>query len=166
MMKCDFVRMMLTAMPSRFRPSRRTALGLLAAGAALTLRPRPLAAQLAAGTEAALVQLRAGRPLAEGRVTLRLPAIAENGNAVPLAVIVESPMTAAEHVRRIHVLADRNPAPEVASFELTPAMGRAQVDTRVRLGETQEVIAVAEMNDGRLFAARAEVKITIGGCGG
>jgi sulfur-oxidizing protein SoxY len=147
-------------------PGRRAALGLLAAGAAVTLVPRAGFAQLSAGTEAALERLRAGRPLGTGRVTLRAPAIAENGNAVPLAVSVESPMTAADHVRRIHVLADRNPAPEIAVFELTPAMGRAQADTRVRLGETQEVIAVAEMSDGSLFAARAEVKVTIGGCGG
>lgn len=102
----------------------------------------------------------------EGRVTLRLPAIAENGNNVPLSVAVESPMTAADHVRAIHVFAEKNPAPEIASFRLTPAMGRAQADTRIRLGVTQDVIALAEMQDGQVFIARAEVRVTIGGCGG
>jgi sulfur-oxidizing protein SoxY len=99
-------------------------------------------------------------------MTLRLPAIAENGNAVPLNVMVESPMTTADHVRSIHVFATGNPTPEVAVFHLTPAMGRATVDTRIRLGQTQDVVAFAEMSDGSLFMARAEVKVTIGGCGG
>ncbi len=144
-------------------PTPRRGLGALAL---VALLPLPAAAQLTAPAQAALDRLRAGRPLAEGRITLRLPNIAENGNAVPLSVTVESPMTEADHVTRIHVLADRNPTPEVASFELTRAMGRAQADTRIRLGETQDVIVLAEMNDGRIFTARAEVKVTIGGCGG
>jgi sulfur-oxidizing protein SoxY len=85
---------------------------------------------------------------------------------VPLTVSVESPMTAADHVKAIHIFADKNPTPDVASFQLTPAMGRASADTRIRLGQTQDVVAIAEMSDGTLFMARAEVKVTIGGCGG
>ncbi|MCU0888954.1 MAG: thiosulfate oxidation carrier protein SoxY [Rubritepida sp.] len=147
-------------------PTRRRAAGLFAAAAAVALLPRPSRAQVAAATEAALARVRAGRTPVEGRITLRAPAIAENGNAVPLTVQVESPMTAADHVTRIHVFANGNPTPEVASFQLTPAMGRAQVDTRIRLGQTQDVIVLAETSDGGLFTARAEVKVTIGGCGG
>jgi sulfur-oxidizing protein SoxY len=146
------------------QPSRRTVLALALTGVALL--PRPGLANLPEKVEAAIDKLRAGRNAQEGRMTLRLPAIAENGNAVPLNVMVESPMTAADHVRSIHVFATGNPTPEVAVFHLTPAMGRATVDTRIRLGQTQDVVAFAEMSDGSLFMARAEVKVTIGGCGG
>ena len=144
--------------------SRRALLALALAGVVLV--PRPGLANLPERVQAAIDKLRAGRNAPEGRMTLRLPAIAENGNAVPLNVVVESPMTAADHVKTIHVFATGNPTPEIAVFHLTPAMGRATVDTRIRLGQTQDVVAFAEMSDGRLFMARAEVKVTIGGCGG
>jgi sulfur-oxidizing protein SoxY len=147
-------------------PGRR---GALAAGVALvglSLLPKPAAARMEPATAAAIRRTVGERAPEEGRVTLRLPAIAENGNAVPLTVVVESPMTGADHVKAVHVFADRNPTPDIASFRFTPAMGRAQADTRIRLAETQDVIAVAEMSDGRLFIGRAEVKVTIGGCGG
>lgn len=146
------------------QPSRRAVLALVLAGVALV--PRPGLANLSERVQAAVDKLRAGRSAQEGRMTLRLPAIAENGNAVPLNVMVESPMTTADHVKAIHVFATGNPTPEIAVFHLTPAMGRATVDTRIRLGQTQDVVAFAEMSDGSLFMARAEVKVTIGGCGG
>jgi sulfur-oxidizing protein SoxY len=144
--------------------SRRALLALALAGVVLV--PRPGLANLPERVQAAIDKLRAGRSAEEARMMLRLPAIAENGNAVPLNVMVESPMTAADHVKAIHVFATGNPTPEIAVFHLTPAMGRATVDTRIRLGQTQDVVAFAEMSDGRLFMARAEVKVTIGGCGG
>jgi sulfur-oxidizing protein SoxY len=134
--------------------------------AGVVLVPRHGLANLSQNVQTAIERLRAGRTAQEGRMTLRLPAIAENGNAVPLSIMVESPMTAADHVKAIHVFATGNPTPEIAVFHLTPAMGRATVDTRIRLGQTQDVVAFAEMSDGRLFMARAEVKVTIGGCGG
>ena len=144
--------------------SRRAVLALALAGVVLV--PRHGLANLSQNVQTAIERLRAGRTAQEGRVTLRLPAIAENGNAVPLSVMVESPMTAADHVKAIHVFATGNPTPEIAVFHLTPAMGRATVDTRIRLGQTQDVVAFAEMADGSLHMARAEVKVTIGGCGG
>ena len=146
------------------RLGRRTALA--ASVGLLWLRPLPAAASMEDATREAIRRVIGDRTPQEGRVTLRLPAIAENGNNVPLSVAVESPMTVADHVRAIHVFADRNPAPEIASFRLSPAMGRAQADTRIRLGVTQDVIALAEMQDGQVFIARAEVRVTIGGCGG
>lgn len=147
-------------------PSRRGMLALAAGGVAISLLPRPASAQLSAPTQAAVDRIRGNRTPQEGRVTLRLPPIAENGNTVPLTVSVDSPMTAADHVKTVHVFADKNPTPDVATFHMTPAMGRASADTRIRLGTTQDVVAIAEMNDGRLFMARVEVKVTIGGCGG
>jgi sulfur-oxidizing protein SoxY len=157
---------METTMDTVTTPTRRGVLALAAGGMAITVLPRPASAQLAAPTQAAIDRLRGSRTPQEGRITLRAPPIAENGNTVPLTVSVESPMTAADHVKAIHVFADKNPTPEVATFHLTPAMGRASADTRIRLGQTQDVVAIAEMSDGTLFMARAEVKVTIGGCGG
>ena len=75
-------------------------------------------------------------------------------------------MTDADHVKAIHVVADGNPNPGVASFFFTPASGKAQIDFRVRMAQTQKLIVVAEMSDGTLFSAAREVKVTIGGCGG
>jgi sulfur-oxidizing protein SoxY len=146
--------------------TRRGVLALAAAGAAISLLPVPASAEISAGAQAAVDRVRNARTPQEGRIALRAPPIAENGNTVPITVSVESPMTAADHVARIHVFADKNPTPEVATFHLTPACGRAQVDTRIRLGQTQDLIVPAEMSDGSLFMARAEVKVTIGGCGG
>jgi len=147
-------------------PSRRRMLALVAGGVTVSLLPLPASAQLAAPTQAAVDRIRGSRTPQEGRITLRLPPIAENGNTVPLTVTVESPMTATDHVKTVHIFADKNPTPDIATFHMTPAMGRASADTRIRLGQTQDVVALAEMNDGTLFMARAEVKVTIGGCGG
>jgi sulfur-oxidizing protein SoxY len=101
-----------------------------------------------------------------GKVTLKAPEIAENGNAVPLTVSVESEMSEKSYVKAIYVAADGNPNPGVAVFEMTPLSGRAEVSLRVRLQQTEKIVAVAEMNDGSLYTASREVKVTIGGCGG
>jgi sulfur-oxidizing protein SoxY len=143
-------------------PGRRRALA--AAGAALAAAA--LARGAAATPEAAralLAGLAKGTPR-EGRVTIGAPEIAENGSAVPLTVRVDSPMTQAEHVRAIHVVAEGNPAPGVASFRLGPLSGRAEVQFRARLAASQRVIAVAELSDGSLWMASRDVKVTVGGC--
>jgi sulfur-oxidizing protein SoxY len=102
----------------------------------------------------------------DGKVTLKAPEIAENGNAVPLTVSVESEMSEKSYVKAIYVAADGNPNPGVAVFELTPLSGKAEIALRVRLQQTEKIVAVAEMNDGSLYTASREVKVTIGGCGG
>lgn len=145
---------------------RREGLAVAVGLMGLSLAPRSARAQMAAPTQAAVDRVLAGRAAAESGITMRLPPIAENGNTVPMTIIVDSPMSDADHIKAIHVFADKNPTPEVASFRLTPAMGRAQVDTRIRLGQTQDVIAIAETSGGRLLIGRVEVKVTIGGCGG
>jgi sulfur-oxidizing protein SoxY len=145
---------------------RRHLLAAAAGGAVIIALPRAAGAEMQPATAEAIRKVTGGKTPQEGRVTLRLPPIAENGNTVPVTVSVDSPMTAADHVKTVHLFADRNPTPEVATFHLTPAMGRAQADTRIRLGQTQDVIAVAEMSDGSLWMGRTEVKVTIGGCGG
>lgn len=108
-----------------------------------------------------------GKAIAEsGKIKIDMPQIAENGNTVPLTVIVDSPMTDKDHVKAIHVAADGNPQPEVVTFNLSPMAGKAEVSTRMRLAKTQNVWAVAEMSDGSVHAVKTEVKVTIGGCGG
>ncbi len=104
--------------------------------------------------------------LKDGKVTIKAPEIAENGNAVPVTVSVDGEMTEKSFVKAIHVAADGNPNPGVATFAFSPASGKAEVQMRVRMAQTQKIVAVAEMNDGSLFVASREVKVTIGGCGG
>ena len=102
----------------------------------------------------------------EGRVTLKAPEIAENGNTVPVTISVDSPMTDKDYVKAVHLVAEENPNPGLASFNFTPAMGKAEVEVRVRMARSQKLIAVAEMSDGTTWRAVREVKVTIGGCGG
>ena len=99
-----------------------------------------------------------------GRVRLELPPLSENGNSVPLAVSVESPMTATDHVKAIHVFTEKNPQPDVASFRLGPRAGRASVATRIRLADTQTVTAIAELSDGSFWSASAAVVVTLAAC--
>lgn len=103
---------------------------------------------------------------AEGKVSLELPDIAENGNTVPFTVTVDSPMTDKDYVRAVHVFATGNPRPDVASFFFSPMSGKASATSRMRLGKTQDVVAVAEMSDGKFYMGKRNVKVTIGGCGG
>jgi len=107
-----------------------------------------------------------GKKMTKGRITLEVPQIAENGNTVPIGVAVESPMTESDYVKTVHLFADKNPRPEVAVLHFNPASGKASASTRMRMIKTQNVVAVAEMSDGAVFMAKAEVKVTIGGCGG
>jgi sulfur-oxidizing protein SoxY len=107
-----------------------------------------------------------GKASAEGKVFLDLPEIAENGNTVPIALRVESPMTAQSHVTDVLVVADGNPRAGVATFHFSPASGVAEASTRIRLATTQNITAVAKMSDGSFFASTKQVKVTIGGCGG
>ena len=107
-----------------------------------------------------------GKTAVQGKIKLDLPEIAENGNTVPMTVTVESPMTEQSHVTEVLIVADANPRSGVATFHFTPASGVAEANTRIRLASTQDVIAVAKMNDGSFYTASKQVKVTIGGCGG
>jgi sulfur-oxidizing protein SoxY len=85
---------------------------------------------------------------------------------VPINVEIESPMSADDYVKSVHVFADGNPLPNVVSYRFTPECGKAAAATRMRLAQTQNIVCVAEMSNGALFSTKAEVKVTIGGCGG
>lgn len=103
---------------------------------------------------------------ADGKVALDLPEIAENGNTVPFSFTVESPMTAADHVKAVHVIAPGNPRAEIGSYYFSPQSGKASASSRMRLAKTQDIVAIAEMSDGKMFMTKRAVKVTIGGCGG
>jgi sulfur-oxidizing protein SoxY len=117
---------------------------------------------------ATMKRLFGGRPIkdAGSAIKLDLPLIAENGAQVAMAVEVQSPMTPQSYVKHIWIIADKNRRPLNVRFTLTPAMGQAYVGANLRLGESTDVRAVAELADGTLLMARREVKVTVGGCGG
>jgi sulfur-oxidizing protein SoxY len=144
---------------------RRAFLSASAALVALTITPKPFAwADLDDDVAEALRAAIDGREVTEGGIELDLPDVAPNGASVPLGVFVDSPMTADDHVRRISAFATRNPAPGIGVFHLSPANGRAEVTTRIRLAEDQEVIVLAELSDGTLLRQSAFVEVSVGGC--
>ena len=110
-------------------------------------------------TDDAVAALTGGAELGEGAITLTAPEIAENGNTVPIGV--DAPGAA-----EITLFADGNPVPNVATFKFGPLSASRSASTRIRLAKTQNVVAVAKMEDGSFQIAKANVKVTIGGCGG
>jgi len=149
-------------------PSRRefvlaAAAGAVGAGLGVIIAATPAPATPAAMEEAIRKVVGSSRVTA-GRVKLELPPLSENGNAVPLAVNVESPMTEADHVRALHVFTEKNPQPDVVTVRLGPRAGRARVATRIRLADTQTVVAIAQMSDGSFWSDRVDVVVTLAAC--
>jgi sulfur-oxidizing protein SoxY len=103
-------------------------------------------------------------PVRNGKVTIDVPTLVENGNTVALAIEVESPMTKDDHVKAIHVFNEKNPQPNVISAHLGPRAGRAKISTRFRLADTQTIVAVAELSDGSFWSASADVIVTLAAC--
>jgi sulfur-oxidizing protein SoxY len=99
-----------------------------------------------------------------GKVKLDVPPLVENGNTVSLTVSVASPMTAEEHVKSIHVFNEKNPQPNIGNFYLGLRAGRAQVSTRIRLADSQKIVAIAKLSDGSLWSASADVVVTLAAC--
>ncbi|MEQ1714063.1 MAG: thiosulfate oxidation carrier protein SoxY [Hyphomicrobium sp.] len=111
-------------------------------------------------------QLTKGAKPTEGKLAFEVPEIAENGNTVPFVITADSPMTADSHIKAIHLLSTENPQAGVATFRFTPESGKATVASRMRLAKSQDIVALAELSDGKLWVARTKVTVTIGGCGG
>jgi sulfur-oxidizing protein SoxY len=103
-------------------------------------------------------------PIHTGKVKLDIPPLVENGNTVPMTVSVESPMTADDHVKSIHVFNEKNPQPNIGNFYIGPWTGRAQVATRIRLADSQKVVAIAHLSDGSFWSASADVVVTLAAC--
>ena len=136
----------------------------LGAAAAAALLPLGATAASAKGNYEALLKARTnGAKLEEGKITMKMPDLAENGNLVPFTAAVEGD---AANVKAIYVFAPLNPGPEVGQFYFTPASGKAMVTGRMRMGKTQKIVAVAEMTDGKFYVTKKHVKVTVGGCGG
>jgi sulfur-oxidizing protein SoxY len=150
-------------MPSQdTSPTRRLVL-MAAAGFGLTPFAPPAAATPAA-MEEAIGALVGAAPVKRGKVKLELPPIVENGNTVPLTVTVDSPMSEADHVTGIHIFNEKNPQPYVAAFDLGPRAGKAAVSTRIRLADSQQVVAIARLNDGSFWSDSADVIVTLAAC--
>ena len=127
------------------------------------MTPRPAAATPAA-MAAAMRDVTGAAIVRAGRVKLDVPPLVENGNTVPLTVSVTSPMTAEDHVKSIHVFVEKNPQPNVGNFVLGARAGRAQLSTRIRLADSQKIVAVAKMSDGSFWSATADVVVTLAAC--
>ena len=137
---------------------------LAAAAGALALPAAAQRFQPAQDIRPLIAEITRGAQPEAGGIDVELPQIAENGNSVPMRVRVASPMTAQDHVTAIHILAERNPRPRVATFHLTQASGRAEIATRVRLAGTQPVTVIAALSGGRFRISRTEVLVTSAAC--
>jgi sulfur-oxidizing protein SoxY len=149
------------------RSTRRRFLALTGGAAALGAVPAILA-KSARATPAmmatAMRDVTGSAVVRAGKVKLDVPPLVENGNTVPMTVSVTSPMTAEDHVRSIHVFVEKNPQPNVGNFVLGPRAGRAQVSTRIRLADSQKVVAIAKLSDGSLWSATVDVVVTLAAC--
>ena len=147
--------------------TRRRFLGLAGGAAVLgavpvvTLRPAEATPAMLA---AAIRNVTGGAAVRTGKVKLDVPPLVENGNTVPLTVSVANPMTPDDHVKSIHVFNEKNPQPNIANFQLGPHNGRAQVSTRIRLADSQKIVAIAKLSDGSFWSASVDVVVTLAAC--
>ena len=103
-------------------------------------------------------------PLKSGKIKIDIPPLVENGNTVPMTISVASPMTADDHVKSIHVFNEKNPLPNIGNFYLGPQAGRAQVSTRIRLADSQKVVAIARLPDDSFWQVSTDVIVTLAAC--
>jgi sulfur-oxidizing protein SoxY len=147
--------------------TRRQFLIIAAGAAAAPARaqvPPNIVALRKAALEQAIRDITGGAPLRSGRVKLDVPPLVDNGNTVPLSVTVDSPMSAADHVKAIYVFTEKNPQPKVIGVQLGPRAGRAHISTRARIADSGSVIAVAQMSDGSFWSDRVETIVTLSAC--
>jgi sulfur-oxidizing protein SoxY len=141
--------------------TRRVLLGSAAGFAVVPFAP---AFSTPESMRVAIDEIVRGKPLRDGKVTLDIQPLIDNGNTVPMRVSVDSAMNDVDRVRAIHVFNERNPQPHVLSVRFGPLAGKAELATRIKLGDTQKVIAIAEMQDGSLWRAGVDVIVTIAAC--
>jgi sulfur-oxidizing protein SoxY len=162
----------MSVSPHPDEPSSATRRGFLLGSATLTLGSglgmlalsvRPADAT-PASMRAAIRQVVGDAPVKKGRLKLDLPPLIENGNTVPLTITGESPMTAEDHIKAIHVFTEKNPQPNVVSVFLGPRAGKANVSTRIRLADSQKVVGIAQMSDGSFWSEEVEIIVTLAAC--
>ena len=148
-------------------PTRRQFLAITAGTAIITVAADPWLDPAHATPEmlaAAIRDVVGGAVVHTGKVKLEVPPLVENGNTVPITVSVASPMTEADHVKSIHVFNEKNPQPNVGNFYLGVRAGRAQVSTRIRLADSQKIVAIAKLSDGSFWSTTADVVVTLAAC--
>lgn len=133
------------------------------AGGLLLISVRPSSAT-PASMQTAIRNVLGDVEIGKGKVSLDIPSLVENGNAVPMTVAVESPLTATNYVKAIHVFNEKNPQPNVISIHLGPRAGKASVSTRIRLADSQRVVAIAQMSDGSVWSDEVNVIVTLAAC--
>src|SRR5712691_2517078 len=145
-------------------PTRRAVLtgaaGVAAFGTLLVRRAEATPEMM----KAAIHRVIGEAPVRKGRVTLDIPPLVENGNTIAMSVAVDSPMTEKDHVKAVHVFNEKNPQPNIISVHFGPRAGRAAFSTRIRLADSQNVVAIAELSDGSLWSDTVEVIVTIAAC--
>ncbi|MBR0952087.1 SoxY-related AACIE arm protein [Bradyrhizobium canariense] len=150
-------------MPTTRRQFLNLAGSVSVAGTIPIVTLRPLEATPAM-LSAAIRNVVGEAPVRTGKVKLDIPPLVENGNTVPMTVSVASPMTADDHVKSIHVFNEKNPQPNIGNFYLSPSSGRAQVSTRIRLADTQKVVAIARLSDDTFWQVATEIVVTLAAC--
>ena len=144
--------------------SRREVMAAGAAGLALAALPAPALAAVPPTLSELIARVTEGTVPEPTKITFDIPQLVENGNSVDVAILVESPMTEADHVRWIHVIAEKNPFPDVARFHLTPRSGRADIRATLRLATSQKVAVVAALSSGSYLMADADIVVTLSAC--
>lgn len=134
------------------------------AGTASALAVQFIPNTLSAATKQGIAQIYGQEKIVVGRVNLTTPALAENGKSVSLIVEVDSPMTEEDYVQEIKIFAGKNPVPNLVSYRLFPATGKAKIAARIRLSASQDIIAVARMNDGTLWSGSSNTIVTLAAC--
>jgi len=146
-------------------PSRRQFLITVVGASGILSLPASRPARATPATMAAAIRQVVGEaPVRPGKVKLDLPPIVENGNTVALTVTVDSPMTPSDHVKAIYLFNEKNPQPNIANFYLGPRSGKAAVSTRIRLADSQKVMAIAELNDGSFWSESVDLIVTLAAC--
>jgi len=154
-------------MPGPENSTRRQFLGLAGSAAAfgavpiVTLRPAGATPETLATAIRNVVGTAVVRT---GKVKLDMPPLVENGNTVPVTVSVSNPMTPDDYVKSIHIFNEKNPQPNVGNFYLGPHAGRAQISTRIRLADSQKIVAIARLSDGSFWSVSADVVVTLAAC--
>ena len=154
-------------MPKPKRSTRRQFLGL--AGSAVVFGAAPLVtlrpAEATPATMTAAIRSIVGEAeVRTGKVKLEIPPLVENGNTVPMTVSVANPMTPEDHVKSIHVFTEKNPQPNIGNYYLGPRAGRAQVSARIRLADSQKIVAIARLSDDSFWSATVDVVVTLAAC--
>ena len=154
-------------MPKPHHSTRRQFLGLAGSAAVfgaaplMTLRP---AEATPATMNTAIRSIVGEAEVRIGKVKLEIPPLVENGNTVPMTVSVSSPMTPEDHVKSIHVFTEKNPQPNIGNYYLGPRAGRAQVSARIRLADSQKIVAIARLSDDSFWSATVDVVVTLAAC--